>query len=152
MSPSRERLPGKRSCTTYKLKLAGQSIFLTISTYPDGRFGEIWIDMHKEGATLRTVYGDFARAISISAQYGIPVAVMSHAFRGTNCLPNGPVEGFEGVTRASSVIDMVFQILDILFPPTKEITTNVPVQPKPDTGETARAEGPAPFGFHGRRV
>lgn len=105
----RRPLPFKRRGTTTKVKIGGNSIFIRTGEYPDGKLGELFLDMHKSGATMRSVLHCFAVAVSIGLQYGVPVEEFVEAFVGTKFEPNGMVLGHDGIKIASSIMDLVFR-------------------------------------------
>jgi hypothetical protein len=79
--------------------VGGQKVYLRTGDYPDGRLGEIFIDMHKEGATFRSLMNNFAIAVSLGLQHGVPLEEFVHAFTATRFEPAGPVEGNEKIKR-----------------------------------------------------
>ena len=114
-SISRHRLPSKRHGLTQEAKVGGNKIFLRTGEYHDGTLGEIFIDMHKEGAALRSVMNCFAMLVSIALQYGVPLEVLVEQFVFTRFEPQGPVQGHDRVKFATSVIDYVFRALGIEY-------------------------------------
>lgn len=93
MTAKRTRLPPKRRSEICRLKIGGHAVHVTISRYPDGRPAEIFIDMHKQGAPLRTMSHAFAMALSIGMQHGVPASAFVSAFSGLAGEPCGDVEG-----------------------------------------------------------
>jgi ribonucleoside-diphosphate reductase alpha chain len=112
---ARLRLPSKRHGLTQEAKVGGNKIFLRTGEYQDGSLGEIFIDMHKEGAALRSVMNCFAMLVSIALQYGVPLEVLVEQFVFTRFEPQGPVQGHDRVKFATSVIDYVFRALGIEY-------------------------------------
>ena len=111
----REKLPGRRKGYTQKATVGGHKVYLRTGEYDDGRLGEIFIDMHKEGAAFRSLMNNFAIAISIGLQYGVPLEEYVDAFVFTRFDPAGPVTGNDTVKNATSVVDYVFRELGISY-------------------------------------
>ncbi|HZR07705.1 MAG TPA: vitamin B12-dependent ribonucleotide reductase [Myxococcales bacterium] len=112
---SRRKLPSKRYGITQEAKVGGNKIFLRTGEYDDGSLGEIFIDMHKEGAALRSVMNCFAMLVSIALQYGVPLEVLVEQFVFTRFEPQGPVQGHDRVKFATSVIDYVFRAVGVEY-------------------------------------
>ena len=112
---ARKRLPSKRAGITQEAKVGGNKVFLRTGEYGDGTLGEIFIDMHKEGAALRSVMNCFAMLVSIALQYGVPLDVLVEQFVFTRFEPQGPVQGHDRVKFATSVIDYVFRALGVEY-------------------------------------
>jgi ribonucleoside-diphosphate reductase alpha chain len=100
---------------TQKAKIGGHSIFIRTGEYDDGRLGEIFLDMHKEGAAFRSLLNSFAIAVSLGLQYGVPLEEYVDAFTFSRFEPNGMVQGHDYVKMATSVIDYVFRDLAISY-------------------------------------
>ena len=113
--PHRERLPNRRNGYTQKARVGGQKIYLRTGDYADGRLGEIFIDMHKEGATFRSLMNNFAIPVSLGLQYGVPLEKFVDAFTATRFEPAGQVEGNEKIKRATSILDYIFRELAISY-------------------------------------
>jgi len=113
--PHRERLPNRRGGYNQKARVGGQKIYLRTGDYPDGRLGEIFIDMHKEGATFRSLMNNFAIAVSLGLQHGVPLEEFVDAFTATRFEPAGLVEGNDKITRATSILDYIFRELAISY-------------------------------------
>ncbi|TMA22446.1 MAG: vitamin B12-dependent ribonucleotide reductase, partial [Deltaproteobacteria bacterium] len=111
----RRRLPSKRAGITQEAKVGGNKVFLRTGEYENGELGEIFIDMHKEGAALRSVMNCFAMLVSIALQYGVPLEVLVEQFVFTRFEPQGPVQGHDRVKFATSVIDYVFRALGVEY-------------------------------------
>lgn len=114
---ARRRLPNRRDSNVLKLAIvdaegARHKLFLGVSLFPDGSPAEVWIDSAKDGTGFRGFMGDFARAVSIAFQHDVPLATLAHAFRGIEYPPNGRVEGHATIRTATSVPDLVFQVLE----------------------------------------
>jgi len=112
---TRRRLPSKRHGLTQEAKVGGNKVFLRTGEYEDGTLGEIFIDMHKEGAALRSVMNCFAMLVSMALQYGVPLDVLVEQFVFTRFEPQGPVQGHDRVKFATSVIDYVFRALGVEY-------------------------------------
>jgi ribonucleoside-diphosphate reductase alpha chain len=111
----REKLPGRRKGYTQKAVVGGHKVYLRTGEYEDGRLGEIFIDMHKEGAALRSLLNNFAIAISLGLQYGVPLEEYVDAFTFTRFEPAGPVQGNDTIKYATSILDYVFRELAISY-------------------------------------
>jgi ribonucleoside-diphosphate reductase alpha chain len=111
----RERLPARRKGYTQKAVVGGHKVYLRTGEYEDGRLGEIFIDMHKEGAALRSLLNNFAIAISLGLQYGVPLDEYVDAFTFTRFEPQGPVQGNDTIKYATSILDYVFRELAISY-------------------------------------
>jgi len=112
---ARKSLPNRRSGYTQKSKIAGHSIFIRTGEYDDGSLGEIFLDMHKEGAAFRSLLNSFAIAVSLGLQYGVPLEEYVDAFTFSRFEPNGIVKGHDYVKMATSVIDFIFRDLAISY-------------------------------------
>jgi ribonucleoside-diphosphate reductase alpha chain len=111
----RRSLPNRRTGYTQKAKIGGHSIFIRTGEYADGTLGEIFLDMHKEGAAFRSLLNSFAIAVSLGLQYGVPLEEYVDAFTFSKFEPNGMVHGHEYVKIATSVIDYIFRDLAISY-------------------------------------
>jgi ribonucleoside-diphosphate reductase alpha chain len=111
----RRRLPNRRKGYTQKAVVAGHKVFLRTGEYDDGTLGEIFVDMHKEGAAFRSLMNSFAIAISIGLQHGVPLEKFVEQFVFSRFEPNGMVEGHERIMMATSVIDYMFRELAIQY-------------------------------------
>src|SRR5215218_1064811 len=111
----REKLPGRRKGYTQKAVVGGHKVYLRTGEYDDGRLGEIFIDMHKEGAALRSLLNNFAIAISLGLQYGVPLEEYVDAFTFTRFEPAGPVQGNDSIKYATSILDYVFRELAVSY-------------------------------------
>ena len=111
----REKLPSRRKGYTQKAVVGGHKVYLRTGEYEDGRLGEIFIDMHKEGAALRSLLNNFAIAISLGLQYGVPLEEYVDAFTFTRFEPQGPVQGNDTIKYATSILDYVFRELAISY-------------------------------------
>jgi ribonucleoside-diphosphate reductase alpha chain len=106
----RRRLPKKRFGFTQEAKVGGQKVYLRTGNYEDGSLGEIFIDMHKEGAAFRSMMNCFAIAVSLGLQYGVPLEEYVDVFTFTRFDPQGPVD-HPNVKWATSIIDYIFRVL-----------------------------------------
>ena len=111
----RERMPDRRKGYTQKAVVGGHKVYLRTGEYDDGRLGEIFIDMHKEGAALRSIINNFAIAISLGLQYGVPLEEYVDAFTFTRFEPQGPVQGNDSIKYATSILDYVFRELAVSY-------------------------------------
>src|SRR5205814_1612458 len=111
----RERLPDRRKGYTQKAVVGGHKVYLRTGEYEDGRLGEIFVDMHKEGAALRSLLNNFAIAVSLGLQYGVPLEEYVDAFTFTRFEPSGPVQGNDSIKYATSILDYVFRELAVSY-------------------------------------
>jgi len=111
----REKLPNRRKSYIQKATVGGHKVYLHTGEYADGRLGEIFIDMHKEGAAFRSLMNNFAIAISLGLQYGVPLEEYVDAFTFTRFEPAGPVQGNDAIKYATSIIDYVFRELAVSY-------------------------------------
>jgi ribonucleoside-diphosphate reductase alpha chain len=111
----REKLPHRRKGYTQKATVGGHKVYLRTGEYDDGRLGEIFIDMHKEGAAFRSLMNNFAIAISIGLQYGVPLDEFVEAFTFTRFEPAGIVTGNDSIKNATSVLDYIFRELAVSY-------------------------------------
>ncbi|MCA0245772.1 MAG: vitamin B12-dependent ribonucleotide reductase, partial [Proteobacteria bacterium] len=111
----RERMPQRRKGYTQKANVGGHKVYLRTGEYEDGRVGEIFVDMHKEGAAFRSLMNNFAIAISIGLQYGVPLEEFVEAYTFTRFEPSGLVEGNDAIKMSTSVLDYIFRELAISY-------------------------------------
>jgi len=111
----RSRLPERRKGYTQKAIVGGHKVYIRTGEYEDGKLGEIFIDMHKEGAAFRSLMNNFAIAISIGLQYGVPLEEYVEAFTFTRFEPNGIVEGNDAIKMATSILDYIFRELAVSY-------------------------------------
>ena len=111
----REKMPHRRKGYTQKAVVGGHKVYLRTGEYDDGRLGEIFIDMHKEGAALRSFINNFAIAVSLGLQYGVPLEEYVDAFTFTRFEPQGPVQGNDTIKYATSILDYVFRELAVSY-------------------------------------
>ena len=106
-------LPERREGWTQEARISGHKVYLRTGEYPDGSLGEIFIDIAKEGATLKGVLGCFAIAVSKGLQYGVPLEEFVDTFTFQTFEPRGMVEGHENIKMSNSIIDYVFRALGL---------------------------------------
>jgi ribonucleoside-diphosphate reductase alpha chain len=111
----RRRLPDRRAGYTQKARIGGHKVYIRTGEYDDGTLGEIFIDMHKEGAAFRSMTNCFAIAISLGLQHGVPLEEFADAFLFTRFEPNGGVQGNPHIKMATSIIDYIFRELAITY-------------------------------------
>jgi ribonucleoside-diphosphate reductase alpha chain len=111
----REKLPNRRQGYTQKAIVGGHKVYLRTGEFGDGRLGEIFIDMHKEGAAFRAMMNNFAIAISLGLQYGVPLEEYVEAFTFTKFEPAGMVQGNDAIKNATSILDYVFRELAVSY-------------------------------------
>jgi ribonucleoside-diphosphate reductase alpha chain len=111
----REKLPERRKGYTQKAVVGGHKVYLRTGEYEDGSIGEIFIDMHKEGAGFRAMMNNFAIAISVGLQYGVPLEEFVDAFTFTRFDPAGMVQGNDSIKNATSVLDYIFRELAVSY-------------------------------------
>src|SRR4029079_7679428 len=137
----REKLPDRRKGYTQKAVVGGHKVYLRTGEYDDGKLGEIFIDMHKEGAAFRSLMNNFAIAISIGLQYGVPLEEFVDAFTFTRFDPAGPVEGNSSVKMATSILDYIFRELAISYLGRNDLAHAEPHDILPDAmGDGDKAE------------
>ena len=111
----REKLPHRRKGYTQKAVVGGHKVYLRTGEYEDGTIGEIFIDMHKEGAAFRAMMNNFAIAISLGLQYGVPLEEYVEAFTFTRFEPAGGVQGNDTIKNATSILDYIFRELAVSY-------------------------------------
>ncbi len=111
----RRKLPNRRGGYTQKAVVGGHKIYLRTGEYSDGSLGEIFLDMHREGAAFRSLMNCFAIAISLGLQHGVPLEEYVEAFLFSRFEPNGIVEGNKSIKMATSIIDYIFRELAITY-------------------------------------
>jgi ribonucleoside-diphosphate reductase alpha chain len=111
----RRRLPDRRAGYTQKARIGNHKIYLRTGEYEDGTLGEIFLDMHKEGAAFRSMTNCFAIAISLGLQHGVPLEEYVDAFQFTRFEPNGVVQGNPHIKMTTSIIDYIFRELAITY-------------------------------------
>jgi ribonucleoside-diphosphate reductase alpha chain len=111
----REKLPERRKGYTQKAMVGGHKVYLRTGEYKDGTLGEIFIDMHKEGAGFRAMMNNFAIAVSVGLQYGVPLEEFVDAFTFTKFEPAGMVQGNDSIKNATSILDYIFRELAVSY-------------------------------------
>ncbi len=132
-SIQRHTLPSRRKGYTQKAVVGGHKVYLRTGEYEDGRLGEIFLDMHKEGAAFRSLMNNFAIAISIGLQYGVPLEEFTEAFTFTRFEPAGMVEGNETIKMATSILDYIFRELAVSYLGRNDLAHVEPADLLPDT-------------------
>ncbi len=112
---SRRRLPDRRKGYIQKAAVGGHKVYLHTGEYEDGELGELFIDMHKEGAAFRSLMNNFAIAVSLGLQHGVPLDEFVEAFVYTKFEPAGPVTGNDSIKSATSILDYVFRELGVSY-------------------------------------
>ncbi|MDI1451353.1 vitamin B12-dependent ribonucleotide reductase [Polyangium sp. 6x1] len=112
---ARVRMPKKRSGFTQEATVGGHKIYVRTGEYVDGTLGEIFIDMHKEGAAFRSLMNCFAMSVSLGLQYGVPLETFVDQFTFTRFEPQGMVEGHDYVRLSTSIVDYIFRVLGIEY-------------------------------------
>ena len=111
----REKMPDRRKGYTQKAMVGGHKVYLRTGEYGDGSLGEIFIDMHKEGAGFRAMMNNFAIAVSVGLQYGVPLEEFVDAFTFTKFEPAGMVQGNDSIKNATSILDYIFRELAVSY-------------------------------------
>jgi ribonucleoside-diphosphate reductase alpha chain len=130
----REHLPNRRKGYTQKVVVGGHKLFLRTGEYPDGRLGEVFLDMHREGASFRSLMNCFAIAISLGLQYGVPLDEYVDAFVYTKFEPSGALQGHDQIKFCTSVIDFVFRELGLNYMGRSDFAHVHPPAESADTG------------------
>ena len=140
----RIRLANRRRGYTQKAMVGGHKVYLRTGEFEDGRLGEIFIDMHKEGAAFRSVMNNFAIAISIGLQYGVPLDEYVDAFTFTRFEPAGMVAGNDAIKMSTSVLDYIFRELAISYLGRSDLAHAEPGDLLPDTIGRGDSSGDLP--------
>ena len=136
---TRHRLPDRRKGYTQKAIVGGHKVYLRTGEYEDGKLGELFIDMHKEGAAFRSLMNNFAIAVSIGLQYGVPLEEYVEAFTFTRFEPQGMVQGNDMIKMSTSILDYIFRELAISYLDRNDLGH---VNPEDlDAGTTGAGEG-----------
>jgi ribonucleoside-diphosphate reductase alpha chain len=133
LQAQRRKLPDRRKGYTQKAMVGGHKVYLRTGEYDDGKLGEIFIDMHKEGAAFRAMMNNFAIAISLGLQYGVPLEEFVEAFTFTRFEPSGMVDGNDTIRMATSILDYIFRELAISYLGRNELAHVEPADLMPDT-------------------
>ena len=130
MEYNRRVLPPRRKGFTQKSKIGGHKVYLRTGEYEDGSLGEIFIDMHKEGAAFRCLMNNFAIAISLGLQHGTPLEEFVDAFTFTKFEPSGMVQGSEAIKMSTSILDYIFRELAVSYSGRNDLAHVVPEKPE----------------------
>ncbi len=128
----RKRLPDRRKGYTQKAVVGGHKVYLRTGEYEDGNLGELFIDMHKEGAAFRSLMNNFAISVSIGLQYGVPLEEYVEAFTFTRFDPSGVVIGNDAIKMSTSILDYIFRELAISYLGRNDLAHAVPEDLAPD--------------------
>ena len=143
MQPPRFLLPARRGGFTQEARIGGHKVFLRTGEYEDGTLGEVFIDLAKEGATLRGILSCFAIAVSKGLQYGVPLDEFVDTFTFQTFEPRGMVEGHPNIKMANSIVDYVFRALGVEYLQRDELAQVPPVRemelPEPAKGLAVEA-------------
>ncbi|WP_312783923.1 TSCPD domain-containing protein [Brevundimonas sp.] len=129
---TRRKLPDRRKGYIQKAAVGGHKVYIHTGEYEDGELGEIFIDMHKEGAAFRSLMNNFAIAISIGLQYGVPLDEFVDAFVFTRFEPAGRVTGNDSIRSATSILDYIFRELGVSYLGRQELANAEPEGLNPD--------------------
>ncbi|MBB53535.1 MAG: ribonucleoside-diphosphate reductase, adenosylcobalamin-dependent [Magnetovibrio sp.] len=140
----RVRPPHRRKGYTQKATVGGHKVYLRTGEYEDGRLSEIFIDMHKEGAAFRSLMNNFAIAISIGLQYGVPLEEYVEAFTFTRFDPSGTVTGNDTIKMATSILDYIFRELAVSYLGRNDLAHVEPQDLLPDAMGEGAEEGNLP--------
>ena len=141
ISGERKRLPQRRKGYTQKAVVGGHKVYLRTGEYENGSIGEVFIDMHKEGAAFRSLMNNFAIAISIGLQYGVPLEEYVESFTFTRFEPSGIVEGNDTIKMATSILDYIFRELAVSYLGRNDLAHVKPDDLEPDSMGTGEGEG-----------
>jgi ribonucleoside-diphosphate reductase alpha chain len=133
MRAERRRLSNRRKGYTQKAVVGGHKVYLRTGEYEDGKLAEVFIDMHKEGSAFRSLMNNFAIAISLGLQYGVPLEEFVEAFTFTRFEPSGIVEGNDAIKMATSILDYIFRELAISYLDRNDLAHVEPADLMPDT-------------------
>lgn len=114
-APVRHKLPARRAGVTQEATVAGHKVYLRTGEYENGKIGEIFIDMHKEGAAYRSMMNCFAISVSLGLQYGVPLSEYVDKFTFTRFDPSGMVSGHANIKMATSILDYIFRVLGMEY-------------------------------------
>ena len=144
VNQDRKRLPERRKGYTQKAIVGNHKVYLRTGEYEDGTIGEIFVDMHKEGAAFRSLMNNFAIAISIGLQYGVPLEEFVEAYTFTRFEPSGMVEGNDAIKMATSVLDYIFRELAISYLGRNDLAHVQPSDLMPDSVGSGITQGDLP--------
>ena len=134
----RRKLPNRRGGYIQKAKVGGHNVYLHTGEYDDGTLGEIFIDMHKEGAAFKALTNSFAIAVSLGLQHGVPLREFVDAFVFSRFEPNGPVMGNDRIKMSTSILDYIFRELAVNYLGRNDLSHVKPEDLQPDI---VRSEG-----------
>jgi len=140
-SNERLRPPNRRKGYIQKATIGGHKVYLHTGEFEDGRLAEIFIDMHKEGAAFRSLMNNFAIAISIGLQYGVPLEEFAESFTFTRFEPSGIVEGNDSIKMATSILDYIFRELAVSYLGRYDLAHVEPSDLMPDTTDKGSEQG-----------
>ncbi|KJS34797.1 MAG: ribonucleotide-diphosphate reductase subunit alpha [Rhodospirillaceae bacterium BRH_c57] len=129
---TRRRLPHRRKGYTQKAVVGGHKVYLRTGEYEDGTLGEVFVDMHKEGAAFRSLMNNFAISVSIGLQYGVPLEEFVEAFTFTRFEPSGMVEGNDAIKMATSILDYIFREVAVSYLGRNDLAHVAPEDMAPD--------------------
>jgi len=141
---TRRKLPDRRKGYIQKASVGGHKVYLHTGEYDDGELGEVFLDMHKEGAAFRSLMNNFAIAISIGLQYGVPLDEFVDAFVFTRFEPAGPVTGNDTVKSATSILDYIFRELGVSYLGRRDLATGDPSEHDADSLGVGKPDEPQP--------
>ncbi|MDR3512879.1 MAG: ribonucleotide reductase, partial [Caulobacteraceae bacterium] len=141
---TRRRLPDRRKGYIQKAAVGGHKVYLHTGEYDDGELGELFIDMHKEGAAFRSLMNNFAIAVSIGLQYGVPLDEFVDAFVFTRFEPAGPVTGNDSIRSATSILDYIFRELAVSYLDRSDLSNGDPDEFNADGLGRGMADGAVP--------
>jgi ribonucleoside-diphosphate reductase alpha chain len=149
----RRRLPNRRGGYTQSATIGGTKLYLRTGEYEDGTLGEIFIDIHKEGAAFRSLLNCFAIAVSMGLQHGVPLEEYCEAFLFTRFEPNGMVMGSDTIKLSTSIIDFIFRELsisylgryDLAHVDAEQLMHSQVVKPQSQAANVGVAQEPLPF-------
>ena len=141
---TRRKLPDRRKGYIQKAAVGGHKVYIHTGEYEDGELGEIFIDMHKEGAAFRSLMNNFAIAISIGLQYGVPLDEFVDAFVFTRFEPAGRVTGNDSIRSATSILDYIFRELGVSYLDRHELASADAAALNADGLGAGKADGEAP--------
>jgi len=141
---TRAKLPDRRKGYIQKASVGGHKVYLHTGEYDDGSLGEIFLDMHKEGAAFRSLMNNFAISISIGLQYGVPLDEFVDAFVYTRFEPAGRVEGNDSIRSATSILDYIFRELAVSYLDRRDLSNADPDEFTADGLGSGETEGVSP--------
>lgn len=148
----RKRLPHRRKGYTQKASVGGHKVYLRTGEYEDGQLGEIFVDMHKEGAAFRSLMNNFAIAVSIGLQYGVPLEEFVEAYTFTRFEPAGMVTGNDAIKMSTSILDYLFRELAISYLGRHDLSHADPADLDPDSMGDGEDESALDMDWRERKV